>query len=141
MKSKKQLEKEVKADIENNLKIVKDLKLSRPVMPDDAKSNPASALAFLEQEKTWLKICTSEEMANWLIDQTQSYIKTINQICPDFMSGNDFDDRYQILLFMNNLNNCLWIRDINVISKDVEKILMDKKEVDLVVILSIMGYV
>jgi hypothetical protein len=146
LKSQNDLLSEVQAEIEAELAKIPPEVLKKEEEERKAKAEYAQTIEdiwkAIEKEKDFLRVCSDEEFADWLIDQHHQYVETINwHMSQNFLDGETAQDKYLIVTYMYNLYMFLEIREIEHIRPSVAALLIERKEVDLVCILNVMGYI
>lgn len=138
IRSDDELLAEAKNDIENEISKIPKEVLEKEI--EEAKTQE-DVFAFIKQERDWLRTATPQEFAQWLMDQHDQYVETINwQVSQGFMDGKTYEDKYLIIMYMNNLCMFLGIREVDSIPQTVIDILVEHNYVDLVCILNVLGY-
>jgi hypothetical protein len=83
-----------------------------------------------------------KELAQWLIDKHDDFVLTMNiMLKTDCMDGHDFDDRSLKIVYMNELNNLLWLHNIDDLSSEVIEELKKENAVDLLNVLHVLNYI
>lgn len=131
-----ELLKKVKRDIRKHIKEEKALppKTKEEKIFEDMENH-------FQKEKLKVKHMNSVELAGWLMDKHDSFVETMNWMFKcDFMSCEDFDDRFLKVMYINELCNLMMAFEIDHINEDVVGLLQDNNYVDLIQLLNVLNF-
>ncbi len=137
-KSDEELLVEVKKDLEEEISKIPKEVLEKEI---EATKQQEDAIAFIKNERDWLRSASHEDFAKWLMEQHDQYVETINwQVSQNFIEGKTYEDKYLIIMYMNSLCMFLGMREVDSVPREVVDILVENNYVDLVCILNVLGF-
>lgn len=136
-----ELLKQARKDINKQLRDIKKNK-DIPQPPSTIENILKNEADDLENEKLLVKGMNSHEVAEWLMKKHDAFIESVNVMFhTDCMDPEDYNDRALKILYMNELNNLLYLFEIEEFQQETIDYLKDKEYVDLLVILHVLNFI